>query len=210
MKKSSFILLIVAISMASCVMSQRKNPDKENIPSLEPPKMLDDDWSKWLIGEWQGTAKSDFGEHKDWAKGDCRMKFELALNGQFLVRKGQSEVTDLSDEYIKQLKGQNLSDSDIEKIRNSSFESIEFYTVNPRTGKITGYLFDSLRCIAKGTGKRQGNKEIISWVWSVQGQGSSVRTTEKVSYDKFIATEKYTLSDGSIMEDKLEMTRIPD
>ena len=208
MKKSFFILLVVAISMISCVMNQTKNPDKENMPSLEPPKALDDAWSKWLVGSWQGTAKSDFGGHKDWVKGSCQMNFELTLNDQFLVRKGRSQITGLSDEYIKQLKGQNLSDSDIEKIRNSSFESTEFYTINPKTGEITGYLFDSLRCIAKGTGKRQGNKEIINWVWSGQGQGSSVRVTEKISDDKFVATEKYTLPDGSIMEDKLEMTRV--
>jgi len=210
MKKLSVILLVLIVSVASCVMSQRKNPDKDNIPSLEPPKALDDDWSKWLIGNWQGTAKSDFGPHKNWAKGNCRMNFELTLNGQFLVRKGQSQITGLSEEYIKQLKGQNLSDSDIEKIRNSSFESIEFFTVNPQTGKVTGYLFDSLRCIAKGTGKREGSKEIINWVWSGQGQGSSTRVTEKVSDDKFVATEKYTLPDGSIMVDRVEMTRDSD
>jgi hypothetical protein len=210
MKRAFVILLVITLSIASCVSNQKKKPDKEGMPSLEPPKALDDEWSKWLVGSWQGTAKSDFGPHKDWAKGDCRMNFELTLNGQFLVRKGQSQITGLSDEYIKQLKGQNLSDSDIEKIRNSSFESIEFYTINPRTGEITGYLFDTLRCTAKGTGKREGNKEIMDWVWSGQGQGSSARVTEKVSDDKFIATEKYTLPDGSTMEDKVEMTRASD
>jgi len=67
-----------------------------------------------------------------------------------------------------------------------------------------------LRCIAKGTGKQQGNKEIINWVWSGQGQGSSVRVTEKISNDKFITTEKYTLPDGSTMEDTAVMTRASD
>ena len=180
---------------------------KENMPSLEPPKALNDGWSKWLVGNWQGTAKSDFGKHKDWVKGKCRLSIELALNGQFLVRKGQSQITSLSDEYIKQLKGQRLSDSDIEKMRNSTFESMEVYTIDTKTSEITGYLFDSLRCVAKGTGKREGNKEIINWVWSGQGQGSSTRVTEKISDDKFISTEKYTMPDGSAMEDKAEMTR---
>jgi hypothetical protein len=195
------------MAMASCVMNQKNNPVKENMPSLEPPKALDDEWSKWLIGDWQGTAKSDFGGHKDWVKGNCRMNFKLTLNGQFLVRKGKAEITGLSNEYIKHLKGQHLSDSEIDKIRSSTFESMEVYTIDPNSGEIVGYLFDSLRCIAKGRGKREGNKEIINWVWSGQGQGSSVRITEKISDDKFIATEKYTLPDGSIMEDKLEMTR---
>jgi hypothetical protein len=193
--------------MVSCVSNQKKEPDKGAMPSLEPPKAIDDDWSKWLVGNWQGIAKSDFGEHKDWAKGKCLLNIELALNGQFLVRKGQSRIISLSDEYIKQLKGQRLSGSDIEKMCNSTFESMEVYTIDPKTGEITGYLFDSLRCIAKGTGKREGNKEIINWVWSGQGQGSSTRVTEKISDDKFISTEKYAMPDGSTMEDKAEMTR---
>ena len=84
---------------------------------------------------------------------------------------------------------------------------MEIYTIDPKTGEISAYLFDSLRCVAKGTGKRQGNKEIINWVWSVQGQGTSTRVTEKISDDKFISTEKYTMPDGSAMEDTAEMTR---
>jgi len=207
MKKLYLVSLVLMLSMASCVSNQKKEPDKRNIPSLEPPKALDDDWSKWLVGNWQGTAKSDFGGHKDWAKGNCRLNIELALNGQFLVRKGQSQITSLSDEYIKQLKGQHLSDSDIEKMRNSTFESLEVYTIDPKTGEITGYLFDSLRCIAKGTGKREGNKEIMNWVWSAQGAGSSTRVTEKISDDKFISTEKYAMPNGGAMEDRAEMTR---
>jgi len=210
MKRSIAILLITTLSIASCASNQKNEPDKGGMPSLASPKTLDDDWSKWLIGNWQGTAKSDFGQHKDWAKGDCRLNIELALNDQFLVRKGQARIIGLSDEYIQQLKGMNLSDSDIDKVRNSSFESLEIYTIDPKTGEITGYLFDSLRCIAKGTGKRDGNKEIINWAWSAQGQGSSIRVTEKISDNKFITTEKYTLPDGSTMKDTAEMTRASD
>jgi hypothetical protein len=207
MKKLYFISLVLMLSLISCVPNLKTETDKGNIPSLEPPKVLNDEWSRWLVGNWQGTAKSDFGQHKDWVKGKCRLNIELALNGQFIIRKGQAQVTSLSEEYIKQLKGQHLSDSDIQKVRNSTFESMEIYTIDPKTGEITGYLFDSLRCIAKGTGKREGNKEIMNWVWSGQGQGSSTRVTEKVSDDKFISTEKYTMPDGSAMEDTLEMTR---
>jgi len=207
MKRLSIALSVIILAMASCVTNQEKVQVKENIPSLEPPKALDDDWSKWLVGEWQGTAKSDFGGHKDWVTGKCRLNIEFALNGQFVIRKGQAQIISMSDEYIKQLKGQHLSDSDIEKIRSTTFEDIEFYTTDSKTGEIIGYLFDSLGCIAKGTGKREGSKEIINWVWSGQGVGSSVRVTEKVSDDKFIATEKYKMPDGGIMEDKAEMTR---
>lgn len=186
---------------------KKDEADKDKMLSLEPPKGIDDEWSKWLVGEWQGTAKSDFGGHKDWVKGKCRLNIELDLNGQFIVRKGKAQVISLSDEYIKQLKGQRLSDSNIEKIRNSTFESLEIHTIDPKTGEIIAYLFDSLRCIAKGSGKREGNKEIMNWVWSGQGQGTSVRVTEKVSDNKFITTEQYTMPDGSTMEDRVEMTR---
>jgi hypothetical protein len=208
MKRLHLISLVLMLSMVSCVSNQKKEPDKGAMPSLEPPKAIDNDWSKWLVGNWQGTAKSDFGEHKDWVKGSCRLNIELALNSQFLVRKGQAQIISLSDEYVKYMKeNMHLSDSDIEKMRNSTFESMEIYTIEPKTGEITGYLFDSLRCIAKGTGKREGNKEIINWVWSGQGRGSSARVTEKISNNKFISTEKYTMPDGSTMEDKAEMTR---
>ena len=45
-------------------------------------------------------------------------------------------------------------------------------------------------------------------MWFAQGQGaSSIRIMEKVSDDRFIATEKYTLPDGSKMEDKGEAIR---
>ena len=210
MKRLYILLTVIMVGLTSCATNREKESGKENIPSLEPPKALNDDWSKWLVGDWQGMAKSDFGEHKDWVKGKCRLNIQLALNGQFVIRKGWSQVTGLSDEYIKQLKGQHLSDSDIEKIRNSTFESIEFYTTDPKTGDVTGYLFDSLGCISKGTGKREGNKEIINWTWSGQGQGTSVRVTEKINDDKFISIEKYTMPDGSTMEDKAEMTRASD
>jgi hypothetical protein len=71
-----------------------------------------------------------------------------------------------------------------------------------------GYLFDSMRGVAEGKGKLQGNKEIVEWRWFVQGQGStSIRIIEKISNNKFTLNHKYTLPDGNKMEDKVEMTR---
>jgi hypothetical protein len=61
--------------------------------------------------------------------------------------------------------------------------------------------------VALGTGRCEGNKEIIEWKWSVGGQGTSIRTTERISQDKFVATEKYTLPDGGTMEDRAQMVR---
>jgi hypothetical protein len=207
MKKLHLISLVLMLGLVSCASNQKRESDKGNIPSLEPPKALNDEWSRWLVGNWQGKAKSDFGPSKNWVKGNCRISIQPALNCQFLVRRGWSRILNLSDEYIKQLNLQGLTDSDIEKMRTSTFESMEVYTIDPKTGEITVYLFDSLRCVAKGTGKREGNKEIINWVWSVQGQGSSTRITEKINDNKFISAEKYTMPGGDTMEDTVEMTR---
>jgi len=104
MKRLFIIAQVLMLMTASCA-TYEKGRDKENMPSLEPPKALEDNWSRWLVGNWQGTAKSDFGEHKDWVKGSCQMNIELALKGQFVVHKGRSQITSLSDEYIKQVKG---------------------------------------------------------------------------------------------------------
>jgi hypothetical protein len=202
MKRLSIILLVVTISMASCAINQEKSA-KESRPSTFQPKPLDDDWSKSLVGEWEGSGKSNAG------KGKGRTKIELGLNGQFLIKKGQAKITEITPEQKQFLKEtMYASDEDIAKFQSSIFKSIEIYTIEPQTGEIIGYLFDSLRCIAKGTGRREGNKEIMQWQWSAQGQGaSSTRITEKVSADKLVITEKYTMQDGSIMEDKWEMIR---
>lgn len=208
MKRLSVVLLVITVILVSCAINREKEIAKESMPSLAPPKSLDDDWSKWLVGEWEGSAESDMGRFKDWVKGKGWVQIEMGLNGQFLIMKGRSEITELSQEYIQYLKETtHASDEDIKKIRGSTFESLEFRTINPKTGEVIGYLFDSLRCIAKGTGKREGNKEIMEWEWSGQGQGTSIRITEKASDNKFTITEKYTLPDGSIMEDRGEMTR---
>jgi hypothetical protein len=141
-------------------------------------------------------------------KGKGRRQIELGLNGQFLIERGQAEITQLSEEYIQYLKEtMHASDEEIKRFQSSTFKSLEIHTIDPKTGECIGYLFDSLRCIAKGRGKREGNKEIMEWEWSGAGQGTSIRITEKANDDKLIITEKYTLPDGSIMEDKGEMTR---
>ncbi|MHC4060164.1 MAG: hypothetical protein ACYSUC_02310 [Planctomycetota bacterium] len=67
------------------------------------------------------------------------------------------------------------------------------------------YLRGSFRCVAEGEGRRQGNEEIIEWVWSVIAQGAtSVRIIEKINDNKFILNHEYILPDGSKMEDKAD------
>jgi len=205
MKRYTITLFVVIAGIASCTIDKGTTPQqKQNNPSTFLPKAIDDDWSRWIVGEWVGSGESDAG------KGKGRVKIELGLNGQYLMIKGEAEITEMSPEQVRYLKNNlHATDEEIRRFQSETFKSLEIYTVDPKTGEVIGYLFDSLRCMAKGTGKREGNKEIMNWVWTGSGKGAtSVRITEKLSEDRVRVTEKSTLPDGSIMEDKGEMTRV--
>jgi hypothetical protein len=201
--KNLSILLIVMVSMASCAINQEKEIVEESKPSSFQPEPLDDEWGKWFVGEWEGSAESDAGI------GKIRMKIELGLNGQFLIIKTESEITEITDEQRQYLRETlHGSDEEIEKFQSSTFKELQIHTIDPKTGERIGYLFDSMRCIAKGTGRLEGNKEIMEWKWSAFAQGvTSVRIIEKISDNKFTLNHKYTLPKGNKMEDKGEMTR---
>ncbi len=203
MKHVSIVLLIVMVSMASCAINQEKEIAEESKPSSFQLEPLDDEWSKWLVGEWEGSAESDVGTGKVWTK------IELGLNGQFLIMKSESEFTEITDEQRQYLRETlHASDEEIEKFQSSTFKELRIHTIDPKTGEVVGYLFDSMRCVARGRGRRQGNKEIMEWKWSVFAQGAtSVRIIEKINDDKFTLNHKYTLPNGNKMEDKIEMTR---
>ncbi len=204
MKKLIIILFIVMVGAASCAKMQKKEIAKESGSTSFQPKPLDDEWSKWLVGEWEGLGESDPGTAK------LRTKIDFGLNGQFLIMKSESEIIEISDKQKQYLKKTlHASDEEIEGFKRLPFKDLEIYTINPKTGEVIGYLFDSLRCIAEGRARRQGNKEIIEWKWSVTAQGAtSVRIIEKISDNKFTINHKYTLPNGSKMEDKVEMTRV--
>jgi hypothetical protein len=193
MKHVSIVPLIVMVSMASCAKMQQKEMVKESgTPSFQP-KPLDDEWNKWLVGEWDGGFKIEFG-----------------LNGQFLIMKGEAETGEMTPDQIKYLKDTlNASDEDIKRLQSHPFKELQIHTIDPKTGERIGYLFDSMRCIAKGTGRLEGNKEIMKWRWSGTGQGAtSVRIIEKINDNKFTLNHKYTLPNGNKMEDTGEMTRV--
>ena len=200
MKHVSIVLLIVMVSMASCAINKEKEIAEESKPSSFQPEPLDDEWSKWLVGEWE----FEFGEAESISS---VMKAELGLNGQFLILKYESEFTDEHKEEPK--KSMETSNQEAEKYKRLTHKEIELSTIDPKTGGIIGYLFDSLRCIAQGKGRRQGNKEIMEWKWNCSGhEATSVRTTERISDDKLVMTEKYIAPDGSVwMEGSAEALR---
>ena len=55
MKHVSIVLLIAMVNMASSAINQAEEIAEESKPSSFQPKPLDDDWSKWLVGEWEGS-----------------------------------------------------------------------------------------------------------------------------------------------------------
>ncbi len=175
MKHVSIVLLIVMVSMASCAINEEKETAKESGSASFQPKPLDDEWSKWLVGEWKvvsgessvtdesGSAvKIDVDE-----EGTNGLKVEFGLNGQFLIMRGHGEIDQLTDEQIQQLKETtNASDEDMERFLSMPYKSLQIQTIDPKTGERIGYFFDSLRCIAKGTGRLEANKEIMELEWS--------------------------------------------
>ncbi len=203
MKHVSIALLIVMVSMTSCAINQEKEMAKDIKPSSFQPEPLDDDWNKWLVGEWEGLFESDVGT------GKIRTKIELGLNGQFLIMKTEAKTTEITDEQRQYLRDTlHASDEDIKRYRRSTSKELQIHTIDPKTGERIGYLFDSFRCVAEGRGRRQGNKEIIEWKWSATAQGvTSVCIIEKISNNKFTLNHKYNLPHSKKMEDKGELTR---
>lgn len=191
------------MSTTSCMINKEKETVKQGGSYSFQPEPLDDEWNNWLVGEWDCRAESDVGE------GTGRIKIEPGLNGQFLFMKGEAQTSEMTPEQIKYVKETlYATDEDIERLQSSSFKELQIHTIDPKTGERIGYLFDSMRCIAKGKGKLEGNKEIMQWKWSGQAQGAtSTRIIEKISDNKFTLYHKYILPNGNIMEDKGVMTR---
>ena len=218
MRRLSVVLAVALLAVASCATNQEKKAaespanQKESVeagaPILVPPKPLDDAWSQWLVGQWDCSAESDIPGFKKWVRGKGQMTAELGLGGQFLLTRMEGKMTHLSEEYLEYLrKTLHAPEEDIQRLQNMTFGSLELRSIDPLTGRVTAYLFDSWRCTAQGTGIRKGNTEIIEWKWSLAGAGTSVRVTEKVTDDRMVVVERYVLPDSSTMEDRAVMVR---
>ncbi len=169
--------------------------DPETTRSWFYPRPLDDDWSKWLVGEWEGTGESDTGQ------GTGVEHVEFTLNGQFLICLGEARIANITPEHSAYLK-RNLhaSDAEIERFKRDGYQSVQLFTIDPMTGDVVGFLFDSLRCIATGRGKREGNREIMEWEWA--NGHKSTRITERLSEDRMRVVQRTPMRDGSVMEEK--------
>jgi hypothetical protein len=219
MKRLSILLLVVTVSLSSCSIIEENETAKESGSTSFQPKPLDDEWSKWLVGEWKVVSgKSSVTDESGKVskidldgQGAGSFKIEFGLNGQFLIMRGSSG--EMTNEQKKQIKDAfkettNASDKDIERFLSMPYKSLQIQTIDPKTGEVIEYLFDSQRCIAQGRGRRQGNKETIEWKWSATAQGAtSVSIIEKINDNKFTYNHKYTLPNGNKMQDYVEFTR---
>jgi hypothetical protein len=208
------------VSLSSCAINEEEETAKESRSASFQPKPLDDEWSKWLVGEWNVVSgESEWLTDESGSRveidadeeGTSGLEVEFALNGQFLIMSGSSgEMTDEQKKQIKDMSKEitNASDEDIERFLSMPYKSLQIRTTDPKTSEVIEYLFDSQRCIAQGRGRRQGNKEIMEWVWSATAQGAtSVSIIEKINDNEFIYNHKYILPNGNKMEDKAEFTR---
>jgi len=55
MKRLSILLRVVMISLSSYAINEEKEMAKESGSTSFQPKPLDDEWSKWLVGKWEGV-----------------------------------------------------------------------------------------------------------------------------------------------------------
>lgn len=164
------------------------------------PKPLDDNWTKWFVGTWEGTGESTAGQ------GCGVLRVELDLSGQFLICRGEARITSMTEEQRDYMKrNMNASDEEIDRFVATGYQSLELYTIEPQTGDVIAYLFDNLRCTATGMGRREGDKETVDWTWMNGRKGT--RVTERIGPDKVLVIERTPMPDGSVMEDRGEMTR---
>jgi hypothetical protein len=194
MKHDNMTLLAVALCvvLSSCSTPMKTTTEVKRPMFLPPP--LADDWSKWIVGGWEGSGDSDTGQ------GRGIERIEFALNGQFLMFRGEATITGISQEQADYLKkNMHASDEEIERFRREGYRSLQLFTIDQTTGEVVGYLFDNLRCIATGRGRREGNREIMEWEWATGHK--STRITERLSEDRMRVIQRTPMPDGSVMEE---------
>ncbi len=198
--KSHSLLLWAAAAAALALpgADSKKGTRTEVQKTMFMPPPLTDDWTKWMVGEWEGAGTSDSG------KGSGTVHIELALGGQFLICRGDAKITELNPDYLK--KHMHATDEEVERFQRSGYQSLEVYTIDQQTGEVIGFLFDNLRCVAQGKGTRDKGKETVAWEW--HSGHKSTRITERVSDDRMRLIERTPNPDGSVMEDQGEMMRI--
>jgi hypothetical protein len=117
-----------------------------------------------------------------------------------------SASIDINPEQADYLRrNMHAADEEIARFGRDGHQSLQLFTVDQTTGEVVGYLFDSLRCIATGRGKREGNQEVMEWQWA--NGHKRTRITERLGDDRMRVTQRAPMPDGSVIEEKGESIR---
>ncbi len=186
------------LALASCATPMHTETDTSQVRFNPSP--LDDAWTRWIVGEWEGVGESETG------RGNAVERIEVGLLGQFLIWRGEAQITEITPEQAAYLKrNMHASDEEIARFQRDGYQALEIYTIDQTTGETVGHLFDSLRCIATGRGRCDGNRLTMNWTWATGHK--STRITEKVDEDRMAVIERTPMPDGSVMEEKGESIR---
>jgi hypothetical protein len=198
MKLAPMLVVAFSFTLSSCTSPTKATT--ETRPIMFFPQPLNDEWSRWLVGEWEGAGASDTGQ------GSGIERIEFTLSGQFLISRGEAKLTEITPEHADYMRrNMHASDEEIARFQREGYQSLQLFTLDQTTGEVVGYLFDSLRCIANGRGKREGNREVMEWQWA-NGHKSN-RITERLSNDRMRVIQRTPMPDGSVMEEKGESVR---
>lgn len=200
MKNTLVVSLSILAFLTLPLLAQEKEMGEESMQSMTPPMPLNDDLTKWMVGEWEGWTEAPMGKMQDW------QKIEMGLDNQFLLITYKSKMSSMTPEHKKTAaEHMNMSVEEAEKMMiQFVYKGHGMITIDPMTDEFVGYWFDNWRGTYKGTGKREGDK--IAWTW-VGPMGTSERTTEKVSEDRMVETFKEKDPSGNVMEGRSEWTR---
>jgi hypothetical protein len=143
--------------------------------TMAPPKPIEDPLWNSLIGDWEGWTEFPNGKSID------KVEFEWELHKQFFKTQVESKQGEME------------------------FKLTGYTTIDPKTGAMWGYWFDSFRMVYKSTQTQQGNKVTIKWEG---GPAPFERSFEKVGDDKLVGTFKdVDVATGKPVEGKWELTR---
>ena len=107
--------------------------EEEGNMHMTPSPPLEDEFMKWMIGEWEGQSKSEMGESND------HITYEMDFGGQFIVMHYNSER------------------------ENGTVMTGMGVITHTQDGKYTGYWVDSWRTLSVGKGYREGNLSTMEW-----------------------------------------------
>jgi hypothetical protein len=179
------LLLVVAlIAQPPPLFAQEKERAKEvyalpvaaGMPT--PPQPLDDDFHKWMIGEWEGSTTSSMGKARIW------LKIEWGVDRQFVIL---HEVSHFEPNIV--------------------YKGIGVFTKDPASGDFNGHWFDNLRGVYKGTGKWTGNKVMMAWESPMGTETRTTEKARKASEDKMVMIFKTKSSTGQEVDGRTEVTR---